>query len=87
MQLRILFVLIETSSLRAEIVNNNRCISVRLVSDRLKALNWYDFDNSHNSFHDKNMSLIFYVKDGTHVRLRLRLHYRPETVHFSTKDA
>ena len=34
--------------------------------------------------------MIFYVKDGSHVRLGhsvLCLHYRPETVHCSTKDA
>ena len=36
---------IETSSLWAEFVNNNRCISVRLVSEEVK-----NFDNSHNNF-------------------------------------
>ena len=53
MQLRILCVHSETSSFWAEFVNKNRCISVRLVSEpprRLKALNFDNFDNSHNSF-------------------------------------
>ena len=38
---------------------------------------------------DQNISLIFYVKDGSHIRLwhpSLCLHYRSETVHCSTKD-
>jgi len=46
--LLILCVHIETSSLWAEFVNKNRCISVRLVSEEVKSLS---FDNSHNSFH------------------------------------
>ena len=39
--------------------------------------------------YDQNISLIFYVKDESHVRLwhPSCLHYRPETVHCSTKDA
>ena len=35
----------------AEFVNKNRCISVRLVSDEVKkALNFDNFDDSHNCF-------------------------------------
>ena len=49
MQLRILYVHIETSSLWAEFVNKNRCISVSYPR-RLKALNFDNFDNWHNSF-------------------------------------
>ena len=42
---------IETSSLWAEFVNNNRCIcSVHLNPRRLKALNFDNFDNSRDSF-------------------------------------
>ena len=46
--------------------------------------------------YDQNILLIFYVKDEFHVRLWilcqavtsvLCLHYRPETVHCSTKEA
>ena len=40
---------VETSSLWADFVNKNRCISVCLVSEE-KALNFDNFDNSHNSF-------------------------------------
>ena len=36
--------------------------------------------------YEQNISLIFYVKDGSHVRLwHLFLLYSPETVHCSTK--
>ena len=41
---------IETISLWAEFVNKNRCISVCLVSEEVKTLNFNNFDNSHNSF-------------------------------------
>ena len=41
---------IETSFLWADFVNKNRCISVRLVSEEGKPLNFENFDNSHNSF-------------------------------------
>ena len=40
--------------------------------------------------YDQNISLIIYVKDGSHVRLRQPscvFHYRPETVRCSIKDA
>ena len=33
-------------------------------------MNFDNFDISHNCFHDQNISLIFYVKEGSHVRLR-----------------
>ena len=46
----ILCVHIETSFLWAEFVNKNRCISVSLVSEEVKTLNFDKFDNSHNSF-------------------------------------
>jgi len=81
---RILCVHNETSSLWAEFVNKNRCISVRLVSWRLKALNFNNFDNS------QNFSLIFLCERGIPcqaVTSVLCLHYRPETVHCSKKDA
>ena len=41
---------IETSSLWAEFVNKNRCISVRLVSEEVKSIKFDNFDNSNNSF-------------------------------------
>ena len=47
---RILCVHIETSFLWAKFVNKNRCISVRFVSEEVKALNLDKFNNSHNSF-------------------------------------
>ena len=46
----ILCVHIETSSLWAEFVNKNRCISVRLVFEEVKSIKFDNFDNSHNSF-------------------------------------
>ena len=68
MRSRIRCVHIETSSLWEDFVNKNRCICVRLVSDRrLKALN---FDNSHDSFLWPEYFIDFYVKDGSHARLR-----------------
>ena len=50
MQLRILCVHIETSSLWAEFVNKNRFISVRIVAEEVKSINFDNLDNSHNSF-------------------------------------
>ena len=57
---------IETSSLWAEFVNKNRCISVRLLfeEDILIILIIHII-----VFYDQNISMIFYVKDGSHVRL------------------
>ena len=43
MQLRILCVHIETSSLWAEFVNKNRCISVRLISEDDKSIKFWSF--------------------------------------------
>ena len=42
--------MIETSSLWAEFVNKNRCISVRVESEDVKSIKFDNFDNSHNSF-------------------------------------
>ena len=42
-QLCILCVHIETSSLWAEFVNKNRCLSVRLVSEEVKSIKFYNF--------------------------------------------
>ena len=41
---------IETSSLWAEFVNKNRCISVCLVSEEVKSIKFDNFNNSHISF-------------------------------------
>ena len=52
---------------------------------RLKALNFDNFDNSHNSF----LWLIFLCERWIPCQALtsvLCLHYRPETVHCSTKD-
>ena len=46
----ILCVHIETSSLLAEFVNKNRCISVRLVYEEVKSIKFDNFDISHHSF-------------------------------------
>ena len=40
----------EISSLWAEFVNKNRCISVCLLSEEVKSINFDNFDNSLNSF-------------------------------------
>ena len=61
-----LYVHIETSSLWAEFVNKNRCISVRLVSEEDKSIEFDNFDDSHNSFsYDQNISLIAVQKMRT----------------------
>ena len=60
---------IETSSLWAEFVNKNRCISVRLVSEEVKSIKFDNFDNSHNSSLRPEYFIDFYVKDGSHVML------------------
>ena len=66
----ILCVHIKTSSHWAKFVNKNRCISVRLVSEEVKALNLITLIIHIIVSYDQNISLIFYVKDGSHVRLR-----------------
>ena len=48
--MRILCVHIKASSLWSEFVNKNKCLSVRLYLRRIKALNFDNLDNSHNSF-------------------------------------
>ena len=83
----------ETSSLWGEFVNKIRSISVRLVSicmRRLKALNFDNFDNSHNSFPRPEYFIDFLCERWIPCQALtsvLCLHYRPETVHWSTKDA
>ena len=74
----------------AEFVNKNRCISVRLVSEEVKSIKFDNFDNSHNSFLWPEYFIDFLCKRWIPcqaVTSLLCLHYRPETVHCSTKDA
>ena len=77
------------SNLWAEFVNKNRCIGVRLVSRKLKALNFDNFDNSHNSFLRPEYFIDFVCERWIPCQALtsvLCLHYRPGTVHCSTKD-
>ena len=60
---------IETSSLWAEFVNKNRCISVRLVSEEDKNLIFDNFENSHNSFLKPEYFIDYFCENGFHVRL------------------
>ena len=88
--MRILCVHIETSSLWAEFVNKNRCISVRLVSEEVKALNFDNFDNSHNSFLWPEYVIDYLCERWIPCQASTSvfcLHYRSVTVHCSTKDA
>ena len=62
--MRKLCVHFETSSLWAEFVNMNRSLSVRLVSEEVKSITRIIV------FYGQNISLIIYVKDGSHDRLR-----------------
>ena len=64
------------SSLWAEFVNKNRCISVRLVSEEVKIILIIPIIVSY----DQNISMIFYMKDWSHVRL---LH--PSCVYITTQ--
>ena len=69
---------IETSSLWAEFLNKRR----------FKALNFGNFDNSHNSFLWPEYFIDFFMWKWIPcqgVTSVLCLHYRPETVHCSTK--
>ena len=60
----------EPSSLWAEFVNKNRCISVRLVPEEEKKNYILIILIIHIIVsYDQNISLIFYVNDGFHVRL------------------
>jgi len=90
LQLRILCVHIETSSLWAEFVNKNRSSVFVYNPRRIKALNFENFDNSHNSFLWPEYFIDFICKRWIPCQAEtfvLCLHYRPETVHCSTKDA
>ena len=87
----ILCVHIETSSLWAEFVNKNRCISVRLVSEEVKSIKFYNFDNSHNSFLWTEYFIDFCMwkmdpMSGCNIRLVFTLPPR-DSIHCSTKDA
>ena len=53
----------------AEFVNS-RCISVHLVSEEVKSIKLIILINHIIISYDQNNSLIFYVKDGSHVRPR-----------------
>ena len=80
---------IETSSLWAEFVNKNKCISVRLVSDEAKRIKFDHFDNSHNSSLRPEYFIDFLCERWIPYQAStsvLCLHYHPETVHCSTKD-
>ena len=80
MRSRILSVHIETSSLWAEFVNKNRCISVRLVSEEVKSLNFDSFDISHKSFLCPVYFIDFYCERWIPCQAStsvLYLHYRP----------
>ena len=71
------------SNLWAEFVNKNRCISVRLVSRKLKALNFDNFDDSHNSLLWPEYFIDFVCERWIPCQALtsvLCLHYRPETV-------
>ena len=86
----ILCVHIETSSLWAEFVNKNRYISVRLVSEEVKSIKFDNFVNSHNSFQWPEYVIDFLCERWIPCQAVISvlcLHYRPETVHCSTKDA
>ena len=70
------------------IVNKNRCISVSLVSEEVKSIKFDNFDNSHNSFLWPEYFIDFFCERWIPCQASvLCLHYRPETVHCSTKDA
>ena len=87
--MRILWVYIETSSLWAEFVNKDRCLSVRLVSEEVKSIKFDNFDNSHTSFLWPEYFIDFLCERWIPcqaVTSVLCLHYCPETVHCSTKD-
>ena len=75
--------------LKPEFVNKNRCISVRLVSEEVKSIKFNNYNNSHISFLWPEYFIVFFLCErwipcqaSTSV---LCLHYRPETVHCSTK--
>ena len=80
----ILCVHFETSSLWAEFVNKNRCISVRLVSKEVKSIK---FDNSHNSFLWREYFIDFFMwkmdpMSGFDIRLVFTLPPRDRTLQY-----
>ena len=80
---------LRTSSLLAEFINKNRCISVRFVSEEVKSIKFENFDNLHNSFLRTEYFIDFLCEKWIPcqaVTSVLCLHYRPETVHCSTKE-
>ena len=87
MRSRILCVHIETSSLWAEFVNKNRCISVRLVSEEVKSIKFDNFDNSHNSFLWPEFFIDFFMwkmdpMSGCNIRLVFTLPPRDSTLQY-----
>ena len=52
----------------AEFVIKNRCISVRLISEEVKIINFDDFENSHKSFLWPEY-FIYFCENGFYVRL------------------
>ena len=57
---------------------------------RLKAFNFYNFENSHNSFLWPEYFIDYFCENGFHVRLWpsvLCLLFHPKTVHCSAKNA
>ena len=78
MHLRILCVHIETSSLWAEFINKNRCISVRLVSEGVKSIKFWKFTENFINY------LCERCQAPTSV---LCQHYRLVTLHCSSKEA
>ena len=88
--MRKLCVHIKTSYLWAEFVNKNKCISVRSVSEEVFELNFDNFDNSHNNFIWPEYFVAFLCERWIPCQAStsvLCLHYRPEIVQCSTKDA
>ena len=79
---------IETSSLWAEFVNKNRCITVRLVyTRRLKALNFDNFYNSHYSFLWPEYFIDYFMwkmdpMSGLDIRLVFTLQPRDSTLQY-----
>ena len=81
---------IETSSLWAEFVNKNRCISVHLVSEEVKSIKFDNFDNSHSFLWPEYFIDFFMWKmdpmSSCNIRLVFTLPPRDSTC-CSTKDA
>ena len=78
---------IKTSSLWAEFVNKNRCISVRLVSQEVKSIKFDNFDNLHNSFLWSEYFIDFFMwkmdpMSGCNIRLVFTLPPRDSTLQY-----